>query len=293
LKLAKSAPQPIRLLEENQLKNEPMLYGVGNPTGYHPIISATYSDAIGALGAGSDAFGGLFAVNYARTFSPNPPEEGNWTPDAASGERLSGNSSRLWHRAAPAPYIRNESELVKVDVDELSLTSSSLRAIAMDSMAQGAGAQATNAAYVARVSDYDARRYHLYPGSQMAEAQLQRWTPHEIRLHARAGVPRKGEGAVLPLSEPYSPGWHAETSSGHRLPVLAINGLQRGLVLPSGEHNVRLVYSPFSFRFGLFVSLISATVLISFGMGTLNRRVIRGQKKVKKVIRQAQSATRS
>ncbi len=290
LSLSKSgAPQPIRLLEENQLKNEQMLYKVGSATGYHPIVAANYANAMDTLVAGSDEFGALFFINHARTFGDQPPAAGNWLP--GSEHSTSGRQSTIWKRAYPTPYSRDEAELVKVDTDDLSLTSATLRDIAMTSLAAPApeGQNPPAQPYVARVSEYDVRRHNLYEGNQMAEALLQRWSPHEIRLRTRAAVREQGQRALLPLSEPYFPGWMAETSEGVQLPVVPVNGLQRGVVLPAGEHNIRLRYSPYALRLGLFISLVSATVLISFGMGTISRRIIKSQKKVKKVIKRTQA----
>lgn len=289
LRLAKTAPQPVRLIEQNALKNEDMLHGVGSAAGYHPIMLESYAEAMAALGMDSDGFAQLFTVNYARTSDENPPAGGHW----ALNEELSGRgntAARIWTRTHPAPYLHNQAELVVVDTEELSLTSSSLRAIAMADVGDGAaGAQGELPDYTARIDGDDADHFHLYEGLQMAEAQLQRWTPHEIRLHVRAAAPRKGEMALLSLSEPLAPGWIAETSKGARLPIIGVNGVQRGVVLPPGSYNVRLVYKPFSLRLGLFISLISGTVLVGFGMASLTRRFTKGKKKVKKALKKAQT----
>lgn len=294
LKLEGEAAQPVRLLERNLFKNEAMLYNVGSPAGYHPIISGNYANALSALDPASDAFGSLFAVNYARTTDAKPPADGHWVPNADTSGTLAprANSSVMWRRAEAAPYFRDEVELVKQDLEDgLSMTSASLRSIAMDVTSAGEEGPSIAGPYLARVSEFDVRRYRLYGGKQMAEGTLQRWTPHEIRLHARAAAPAPRQPAVLPLSEPASPGWYAETSTGMRLPLIDINGLQRGLVLPPGDWNVRLVYSPYSFRLGLFVSLMGATILLGFGMGTLSRRIIKGKKKVEKALRQGQGGS--
>jgi hypothetical protein len=179
-------------------------------------------------------------------------------------------------------------EVVAYDTDEISLTSASLRAIIgeMQTAAEGAAP-----AYAARVSEYDLRRYRLTEGQQLAEGQLQRWMPHEVRLRVRAGSTQERGGALLPVSDPYFPGWKAETSEGRKLPVIAVNGVQRGVVLLPGETNMRFRFSPYSLRLGLFISLVSLTLLVSFGIGTLTRRIIKGRKKVKKVIKRVQSGS--
>lgn len=288
LNLAKTGQSPVRVLEENLLKNEAMLHGVGSPAGYHPVMSARYADAVDSLGVGSDAFGALYHIQYARTTGDDPPRDGNWVENS----RHAGANNRdsvTWRRAQPGPYFFENAELHKVDTDDITLTSASLREIGMGMVAAATGPDQPLPApnYVARVSEYDLRRYRLYEGPQMAEAIMQRWGPHEIRFHTRAGTPDARSRALLPLAEPMAPGWKAETSAGRALPVIAVNGLQRGVVLPDGELNVRLVYKPYALRLGLFVSLMSGVILASFAMGSVARRFIKGQKRVRKAMRRA------
>ncbi len=278
--LAKNAAQPVRLLEENALKNEAMMYSISSVAGYHPVSPGDYSAMAGALGLGSEGFGQLFAVNYIRA-SPNQQlPDPQWTlePEVPTA----GLDSNLWRRTQPVPYVRDGAEVVFVDTDDLSLTSATVRALTEEQ-------QAAPPTYVARLSEFDGRRFRIKEGAQPAEAVLRRWLPHEVRLSTRAALAESSGGALLPLSDPWFSGWRAETSEGRRLPVVAVNGAQRGVVLPAGEHKIRLVYSPYSFRLGLFVSLVSAVLLISFGIGTLSRRLIKGRKRVRKVIRQSQT----
>lgn len=283
--LAKTAAQPVRLLEENALKNEAMLYSISSLAGYHPVMPGDYSAMAGGLGLGSDAFSNLFAVNHARGVSDQPPEEGQWV--AEPGAPTTGGGS-LWRRAQAVPYVRDAADVVLVDTDDLTLTSATLRALS-DARQQQAATGAPSIPYIARMSEFDARRFRIEQDPQLAEATLQQWLPHEVRMRTRAsGLEGRG-GALLPLSDPYFPGWRAETSEGQRLPVVPVNGAQRGVVVPQGEHRIRLVYSPYSYRLGLFVSLVSATLLVSFGIGTLARRMMKGRKQVRKVIKRAQT----
>lgn len=281
--LAKREARPIRLLEENALKTEDMLYGISGVAGYHPITIGAYTQAAQALGFGSEEFGSLFAINFLRAGGEIPPAAGEWNllRDIPEGT----GKQHLWQRAAMIPYLRENATLAVHDTSEMSLTSSSINAI-YEAAQFGRGSQ-----YVARVSADDAARYRLVEGVQTVSAQLQKWLPHEVRLRVNAQVARPGARALLPLSDPYFPGWSAETSRATPLPVLAVNGVQRAVALPPGEQNIRFKYTPFSFRLGLFVSLFSVTLLLFYAMGTLTRRITRGQKKFRKALRRTQTGS--
>jgi hypothetical protein len=279
--LAKRESRPVRLLEENALKNEDMLYGISSVAGYHPITPKAYTQTAAALGFGSDAFASLFAVNRARTSDDKGPAEGTW---AVAADYPAGNgSSQIWQRTPAVPYLRENATLAALDTSDISLTSASLNAM------EDAARFNRPEQYIARVSLDDARTYRMVEGIQTVQATLQKWLPHEVRLHVAAQSPRPAARALLTVSDPYFPGWHAETSRAAPLPVIAVNGVQRGVVLPPGEQNIRFIYSPYSFRLGLFISLFSATLLLFYAMGTLTRRFSKGQKKLRKALKRAQT----
>ncbi|MBN2056774.1 YfhO family protein [bacterium] len=64
---------------------------------------------------------------------------------------------------------------------------------------------------------------------------------------------------LLILSDTYFPGWRAQVD-GSAAPVLRVDHAFRGLLLEAGDHLVRFMYEPFSYRLGLFTSLIGALV---------------------------------
>jgi len=283
--LAKRESRPVRLLEQNLLKNEDMLYGISSVAGYHPIQPKNYAETAASLGFDSDAFAQLFAVDFARTQAQKPPAHGDW--DLISDYPDGPGGSRLWRRRAAAPYLKSNASLAVIDTTDISLTSASVSSIE-DAIHFGRGDQ-----YFARVSLADAEKYRLVEGAQPVEAVLQKWLPGEVRLRVKAAAPRERASALLPVADPAFPGWHAETSRGNALPVIAVNGVQRGVVLPPGEHTMRFVYAPYSFRLGLFVSLFTATLLLFYAFGTAIRRGQRLFKKTRKSIKRAQTGRHS
>jgi hypothetical protein len=66
-------------------------------------------------------------------------------------------------------------------------------------------------------------------------------------------LPREGL-AVFPGN--YAPGWHARIG-GRRADVFEANIFSKGIVVPSGRHEIVLRYLPVSFLWGAAVSLIS------------------------------------
>jgi hypothetical protein len=68
------------------------------------------------------------------------------------------------------------------------------------------------------------------------------------------------EPAVLVVSQTYYPGWHA-TVDGVETPVLPVDLALTGIPILTGTHEVQLVFKPFTFRAGMFVTVLSALIL--------------------------------
>jgi hypothetical protein len=70
--------------------------------------------------------------------------------------------------------------------------------------------------------------------------------------------------AVLSVSNPDYPGWQA-TLDGSPTPILRAYGALSAVVVPSGDHTVRFVYDPLSYRVGALLSLFtwSAAVILA------------------------------
>ncbi len=64
------------------------------------------------------------------------------------------------------------------------------------------------------------------------------------------------ENAMLSLSHNDYPGWVA-TLDGERVPIYRANGGLTAVAIPSGEHELVLVYDPLSFKIGFAMSLVT------------------------------------
>ncbi len=77
---------------------------------------------------------------------------------------------------------------------------------------------------------------------------------------------------ILVFADSKAPGWKA-TLDGEPVPLIDVYDLVRGLIVPEGEHTVRMWYSPASFRYGLvgtITGLIACTALL--GIDAARRR---------------------
>src|SRR6185436_16741573 len=88
-----------------------------------------------------------------------------------------------------------------------------------------------------------------------ARVDVQRVSPDELRIHTQTAAAR-----FLVLSEMWFPGWHAEVD-GRELPIYRTDYLFRGLVVPAGEHTIRMYYRPASALLG---AIVSASMAIAF-----------------------------
>lgn len=89
-----------------------------------------------------------------------------------------------------------------------------------------------------------------------ATVRVERIAPDELRLETQTTTER-----LLVVSEMWLPGWRAELD-GRELPIYRTNYLFRGLVVPAGEHTIRMVYRPTSALVGAAISL---TTLVGLG----------------------------
>ncbi|MCD4829856.1 MAG: YfhO family protein [Candidatus Cloacimonetes bacterium] len=106
-------------------------------------------------------------------------------------------------------------------------------------------------------------------------------TDHEaFALHNIAFDVHTDKRALLVVSEVYYPaGWHAYID-GEETPIVPVNYILRGVVIPQGEHRVEMVFAPASYAVSAWLSLIGlllATVVTIIGAVLWYRRNFRGQ----------------
>lgn len=83
------------------------------------------------------------------------------------------------------------------------------------------------------------------------------YTPNRVTVKTSANT-----DAMLVLNDAYDRNWRAIVNSKD-VPVLRVNYAFRGVQTPAGEHVVKFIYDPKSFKIGRWVSVVSAIFLVS------------------------------
>jgi len=98
-----------------------------------------------------------------------------------------------------------------------------------------------------------------------ATARIVAADPTDYRLRIRA--PR---WSLIASSVPWWPGWKVERN-GRRVDPIRVNGAFLGFAVPPGHSEVRVHYAPWTFRYGLLISLVTIAGLIVVRISSLTR----------------------
>lgn len=88
--------------------------------------------------------------------------------------------------------------------------------------------------------------------------EITKYSPNEVIVKAAVNSPK-----FLVLSDSYYPGWKAYID-GRLDKIYAANYILRAVYLDSGEHTVRFVFDPFSFKLGLGISLATLILILFY-----------------------------
>ncbi len=91
--------------------------------------------------------------------------------------------------------------------------------------------------------------------------EITMYEPNRVNLQTHSSG-----NSILVLSENDYPGWRVYID-GRPADVLRVNYCLRGVVVPTGEHQVSFVYRPWSVMGGLLLSLLTATALTVLSVG--------------------------
>jgi hypothetical protein len=110
------------------------------------------------------------------------------------------------------------------------------------------------------------------PGDEGYEISFLRYGLNEVELAVRAPA---RTGGVLVLSDVYYPGWRAEVD-GVPAEVLRADYVFRAVIVPPGEHRVRMIFAPWTWHVGLAVSTVTWVGLgLWAGVGCRRRMSVR------------------
>jgi uncharacterized membrane protein YfhO len=96
--------------------------------------------------------------------------------------------------------------------------------------------------------------------------QVIRYEPGAIEIQVEAGA----EGYLF-LSDPFYPGWQAELD-GEPAGLLRANYAFRAVRVPAGSHQVTMAFRSGTWMAGLLLTLLTALLLVGFGILALVRR---------------------
>jgi hypothetical protein len=91
-----------------------------------------------------------------------------------------------------------------------------------------------------------------------AHVRIVRATPTDYRLHITAPL-----HSFVASSVPWYPGWKV-TVNGKRIDPMRVSSAFLGFAIPPGETDVRVWYSPWTFRYGVVIALITLACLFAF-----------------------------
>lgn len=123
---------------------------------------------------------------------------------------------------------------------------------------------------VVYLDEAPAEPHALTPASpQLAEARISRYTANDLFVDVNLS-----DRAWLVVGDAYFPGWKAfvrpfgaDESAESELPIHRADGALRAVYLPdAGQWTVRLVYSPMSFKLGLYTSFLAGMTLLLLGV---------------------------
>ncbi len=101
----------------------------------------------------------------------------------------------------------------------------------------------------------------LAPNGGPDKVNTLRYEPNEIELSTRTS-----SAALLVLSETYYPGWKAWLDD-QATTIYSTDIALRGVVVPAGEHQVRMEFRPMILTISLAISLATAILLLILGFG--------------------------
>lgn len=136
------------------------------------------------------------------------------------------------------------------------------------------------------IMDFDPRKTALvqdynYANKQFktddSEIELLKYGNHEIKLNTKSS----NEGFLI-FSDFYYPGWKAYIDN-NEVEIYKTNGMFKGIIIPSGKHEIIFNFIPNNLFAGLIISLLSFTGIITiiFILSLNNRRLIKNNDNIK------------
>ena len=243
IRFLQAEPGPFRIYPLGGLQADSRwaAFGLSSIGGYHPAKLANYERFMRSTGFRGAGLLQMLNVRYLislERFSDARFEEvfvgnlfhgGRYVPAAVY--RFGKSMSRAWFPGQLQVAVHADSILARL--------------------------KATDYDPQAVVYTLDGRPGAVTPGGQGVIAS-QSWSPSHIALTLE--VQREG---LLVLSEIYYPGGWVARLGGDRLPIIEVNTILRGVVVPRGSHQLTLDFEPQDVRVGMMISRVALLLILS------------------------------
>lgn len=236
-------PQPVRGIETgNEYSNRMMTRGIGSLHGYHPVHLQEYLDLLDLYAQNHSQLGRLVFEQF--ILAPEAK-----SPGREYEKRAMEEGQVLWLRRPPLLYAYFP-RTIEIAPDRKTLLAAMARpdfdpyrcSYSLDP----ALAYASQVANVANSSNHNST----------ATARVVHYSPDRIDLEISCDEERPMVVAELAV-----PGWQWVLDSGERLAPATANYAFRAARIPAGNHRIALIYRPFSFRLGLYLTLASVFII--------------------------------
>ncbi len=244
-----SRPRPFRVLPLGSLQNDNRLaaFGLSSLTGYHPAKMARYDRLIKATGFRSAGILQMLNVRYLLSLErfDDPRFREAFVGNLLVRDRYVAAVVYEFGAALPRAWFPGKVSAARAE--------DILQALLQQ------GYHPAAEVYVESGPD------EAVPQAGAGTVLQGEWDPSHIRLQVR--VERAG---LLAISETYYPqGWVARID-GETAPIVVVNTVLRGVVLPAGEHELSLDFEPADVRLGMLLGRLAlVAVLASFGPAIL------------------------
>jgi len=242
--ILRALPRPVRGIETgNELSNRMMTRGIASLHGYHPVHLQEYVDLLNLYAADHPKLGRLVFEQFILA----PPDH---PPGFEYYKRAQEKGQVLWLRRPPILYAYFPNEVKVLNGRREVLSAMGERGFDPYRCSYG----------------LDKRLAYKSDGRSTASARVVAYSPGRVEIEVSA----TGERPMV-VAEPAAPGWKFVLDGGKKLPTFTANYAFRATRVPAGVHKVALVYRPFSFRLGLYLTLCALAVLLGAWAAVLGR----------------------
>ena len=237
-----SRPQPFRVLPLGSLQNDNRLaaFGLSSLTGYHPAKMARYDRLMKVTGFRSAGILQMLNVRY--LVSLERFDDPRFT-EAFVGNLLVSNrhvAAVVYEFTAAMPRAWFPRKVSAASAEGI------LQAL-------------LNQGYDPAIEVYvESGPDEILPQTGAGTVPQGEWGPSHIRLQVRAE-----RAGLLAISEMYYPkGWVARID-GETAPIVALNTVLRGVVLPAGDHELTLDFEPADVKLGMLLGRLALVLVLA------------------------------